>query len=109
MDEIASVETKQFTKELMTEAMEGLLEVCGRPGVFIDGSTMEITWDNKKQVIWANENPASMDFRIYTDDKLTCAFALSLRAAYYLSQGIQKVMEENASHWVKELDNQGKE
>jgi hypothetical protein len=102
-------ERKQHDKELLTKAMEGLLDVGAPFGEIIPDSGRELTWDNKRIAIWAAENPASMDFKIYTDEKLTCAFALSLRASYYLSQGIQKIMEENASHWVKELDDQGKE
>jgi hypothetical protein len=100
---------EKSNRELLTTAMEGLLEVGTKPGTVIPNSAREIAWDNKRIVLWASENPGGMDFRFYTDGKLTSALALSIKAAYYLGMGIDKLLDENSATWVKEMDNQGKE
>jgi hypothetical protein len=87
------------TRDLLTSAIDGLMSVGAKAGTPIDDSAKEIHWGNKKLLIWANNNPPGMDFRFFTDDKLTAAIALSPEAAYYLSNGISIVMEENMDKW----------
>jgi hypothetical protein len=102
-------ECRQRDKELLTRAMEGLLEVGTMLGSTIPDSGREIAWDNKRIVLWACENPGGMNFRFYIDGKLTSALALSVKSAYYLGVGIDKMLDENSATWVKEMSNQGKE
>ena len=98
---------KENDRALLTKAMEGLLEVGSKSGTPILDSGKELTWDNKKIVLWAVEKPAGIDIRNYTDEKLTAALALSYRAAYYLAKGIEVMIDDNSSRWVADSKENG--